>query len=66
MTVWFRYSFVCPLCWKIISTGDEMEFAPSRDDIPATVYGKHGTCPHCKKPLSRGGIHLSITEVRKQ
>jgi hypothetical protein len=66
MTVWFRYSFVCPLCRKIISSGDEMEFAPSRDDIPATVYGKHPTCPRCHKPLPTDRIDLWITEIRKQ
>jgi hypothetical protein len=57
MTVWFTYS---------CSSGNKLEFAPSRDDIPATVYGLHPTRSHCYKPLPPGTIDLSINEGRKQ
>jgi hypothetical protein len=66
MTIWFRYWFRCPLCKEIVSSGDQLEFAPSREDIPDFVYGKHPKCPLCHKPLTRGEIELLITEVRKQ
>jgi hypothetical protein len=66
MTIWFSYSFACPLCRKIISSENKLEFAASRDDIPATVYGRHPTCPHCHKPMPEGEIELWINEARKQ
>jgi hypothetical protein len=66
MTVWFTYSFRCPRCRKTVSSENKLEFAPSRDDIPATVYGLHPTCPQCHKPLPSGTIDLLINEAGKQ
>src|SRR5579864_2049560 len=50
MTVWFRYSFECPTCGETISSGDAVENASSRDEIPNRVHAKHSTCPHCERP----------------
>jgi len=61
-TIWFTYSFDCPLCRKTISSGNNPASAFSRDYIPRVVYNQHRTCPYCKKPYPYQALKLSIQE----
>jgi predicted RNA-binding Zn-ribbon protein involved in translation (DUF1610 family) len=63
MTIWFSYSFQCPICGEIVTSGKDLLTTESRDQIPALVLGRHDTCPKCGQSFPPGErITLSITE----